>query len=177
MKKYSVMIVTVIVMLLLASGCKAYEEPFRLHIIANSNTAADQQIKLEVRDAVLKLVKEDFAAIDNEKQAQKYVTSHIEEIEACANSVLKENGCDYTAEAQIGVFEFPDRTYGNVTYPAGDYYAMRLVLGEGSVETWWCVMFPPLCVINTQEAPEDVEYRSFLLDWISAIFGVDNSSV
>ena len=83
-----------------------------------------------------------------------------------------QNGADYKARAEIGVFEFPDREYEGTIYPAGDYYALRLVLGNGDGKNWWCVMFPPLCIVNTQEETENVEYRSAFLDWLNEyIFG------
>ena len=161
-------------LMLMSAGCAA-DEPFRLHIIANSDSARDQEVKLKVRDEVLNKTGEGLAACESEKEAEKYVAAHIEEIVGCANDVLKENGMDYTAKAEVGVFEFPDRVYGDVTYPAGDYYALRLILGEGEGQNWWCVMFPPLCIVNVEEETENVEYRSALLDWINELFFRENA--
>lgn len=176
MKKIICMILTMMLctLMILCAGCAA-DEPFRLHIIANSDDAHDQEVKLKVRDEVLRLTGEGLSACKSEKEAEKYVAAHIEEIVGCANDVLKENGMDYTAKAEVGVFEFPDRVYGDVTYPAGDYYALRLILGEGEGQNWWCVMFPPLCIVNVEEETENVEYRSALLDWINELFFRENA--
>ena len=154
-------------------GCSQQQkEPFRLHILANRDDDFDQQVKLKVRDRILEYAGEEMAECKSEKEAEKYVTEHIDEIVACANDTLMQNGADYKARAEIGVFEFPDREYGGTIYPAGDYYALRLVLGNGDGKNWWCVMFPPLCIVNTQEETENVEYRSAFLDWLNEyIFG------
>ncbi len=173
MKKAICIVILAAVVLTLAAGCAQSEEPFRLHIIANSDSARDQEVKLKVRDSVLELTSDDLKICTSEKEAEKYVSAHVDNIIKCANGVLRENGMDYTARAEVGVFEFPDRVYGNVTYPAGDYYALRLILGEGEGQNWWCVMFPPLCIVNVEKEPENVEYRSLLLDFLSRTFSFD----
>ncbi len=171
MKKIIMILTAVVLLCVSLCGCAAEEEPFRLHIIANSDSDFDQEIKLKVRDSILEMTAEDMKTFTTEKEAEKYVTEHISEIVSLADMVLKENGAEYSARAEIGVFEFPDRAYGSVTYPAGDYYALRLILGEGEGKNWWCVMFPPLCIVNTTEQETDVvEYRSAILDWIKAKF-------
>ena len=171
MKKTVLIIFVSAVLLTALCGCEenknTTEEPFRLHIIANSDCEFDQNVKLNVRDAVLEYTKEGLGACKSEKEAEKYVTENIDGIVKTADETLLRNGAEYKASAQIGVFEFPDRVYGDVTYPAGDYYAMRLVLGNGEGKNWWCVMFPPLCLVNTAEEPQNTEYRSAILDWIN----------
>ena len=157
-------------LLLCLAGC-APEQPFRLHVIANSDSAVDQAVKLEVRDAVL-AASADIAGCQNAEDAEAYVAAHVQDIEAAANAVLRENGMPYTAHAQIGTFPFPDREYAGVLYPAGDYRALRVVLGEGEGQNWWCVMFPPLCIVDTRAASdEDVVVRSALVDWLASLFG------
>ena len=97
---------------------------------------------------------------------------HLSDLEACANQVLAENGFGYTAQAYLGRFEFPDKTYGDVTYPAGEYDALRLVLGQGEGQNWWCVMFPPLCIVNEEILEqEEVEYTSLAWEWLQSLFG------
>jgi len=148
-------------------------EPLRLHIVANSDSDVDQEIKMEVRDAVLLVTQEGIESCKTEAEAEEYVSSNLEIIEATANAVLEENGADYRAKAVVGTFHFPDRTYKDVTYPEGDYRALRIVLGEGEGHNWWCVMFPPLCISEiTGEDGEDVEYTSFFGELWEKWFGV-----
>lgn len=148
------------------------EEPFRLHVIANSDAAGDQSVKLLVRDAILRFTAEEASSCRDKQQAERYMNAHLAELEACANEVLAENGFPYTAKAVLGRFDFPDKTYGEVTYPAGQYDALRLVLGEGEGQNWWCVMFPPLCIVNEEIlAEEEVEYTSLTWEWLQSLFG------
>ncbi len=126
------------------SICEAVSEDIsegivRLHIIANSNSEEDQAVKLKVRDEIIKYAK-GYDDIDIE-----FVNEHKEEIEAIADRVLSENGFSYKSCAQTGKFNFPTKTYENITLPKGEYDAVKVVLGEGCGENWWCVMFPPLC--------------------------------
>lgn len=109
----------------------------RLHIIAESDSLYDQQIKLAVRDEILQAVK-DISARDT------VLFTHT--AEDAANSCLTRYGLPYSAHAEYGKFSFPRKSYKNITLPAGEYYGIRVVLGSGSGHNWWCVMYPPLCV-------------------------------
>ncbi len=145
------------------------EQPFRLHIIANSDSKTDQQVKMEVRDAILKATAQGIKGCKNEAEAEEYLRGNIEIITETANAVLEENGMDYRAAAVIGTFHFPDRTYQNVTYPEGDYRALRIKLGEGQGHNWWCVMFPPLCI--SEITGEDTEYTSYFAELWERLVG------
>ena len=114
----------------------------RLHVIANSDSEIDQRVKLCVRDAILKEM--------NEEQKGKDITflsveENEEKLISAAENVLKENGCTYGCTLETGRFSFPVKSYESITLPAGKYDAVRVVLGDGKGENWWCVMFPPLC--------------------------------
>ncbi len=109
----------------------------RLHIIAQSNSDYDQKIKLKVRDEVISAV-----ANTDISDTDKF----LETAEAAANAYLKENNISYHAKAEFGVFNFPEKSYRNITLPAGKYRGVRIILGEGVGKNWWCVMYPPLCV-------------------------------
>ena len=160
-----------VVLGVVAAACSGGGEPFRMHILANSDSTADQAVKLKVRDAILEAVGEDMRACGSMEDAEAFARAHTDMLEQVAERVLRENGMEYGAKAYIGVFDFPTRTYGEKTYPAGRYHAARIVLGDGGGQNWWCVMFPPLCMVDVQELPEDgVEFRSALLDWLSDIF-------
>lgn len=159
-------------LLLLLSACAP--TPFRLHVIANSDSDEDQAVKLKVRDAVLKATKSDMQQCKNARDAQEYIEDNLEIIEKTANKTLTENGFVYSAAAQAGTFAFPEKTYGNVTYPKGDYQALKITLGEGEGSNWWCVMFPPLCLTEIESLDEDmtdVEYTSFFAELFKDLFG------
>lgn len=110
----------------------------RLHIVADSDEAYAQEVKLKVRDAV----------IENVSLNDK---NFLEKAELEANRVLEENGEDYKAKAYYGKFYFPAKQYSGITLPAGEYYGVRLVLGRGAGQNWWCIMYPPMCVVNDDE--------------------------
>ena len=112
------------------------DEIVRLHVIANSSEDTDQFIKLRVRDEVLKIAKD---------IPQNEIESHLNLLEEGAKVVLASYGCNYSARAIYGRFDFPAKSYGNVIFPAGEYSAVRIVLGDGVGKNWWCVMYPPLC--------------------------------
>ncbi|MCH5209828.1 MAG: stage II sporulation protein R [Oscillospiraceae bacterium] len=132
----------------------------RLHIIAESDSEADQNIKLKVRDAVLKEVREKFD-IEDEKCMEEII-HRLPEFEETANRVLRENGFDYTARAMYGKFPFPEKTYKSMTLPAGDYYGIRIILGNGQGHNWWCVMYPPLCMSEDGEMTLSEESKKIL---------------
>ncbi len=134
------------------SATKGYapQSPFRIHVVANSDSTADQEVKLDVRDALLQSVSDVSADWDNKDDAMEYVSGNIEQIEELADAVLAQNGFSHTATAQVGNFHFPDRTYGDVLYPEGYYDALKITLGAGAGENWWCVLFPTFCIINPE---------------------------
>ncbi|MDD5018236.1 MAG: stage II sporulation protein R [Eubacteriales bacterium] len=145
--------------------------PFRLHIIANSDSAEDQQVKLVVRDAVLEITKDGMENCDNAEQAEEYITENIEIILKTANDTLIENGFGYAATATVGTCYFPEKSYQDITYPEGDYQALKVILGDGEGQNWWCVMFPPLCITEIEGGEEDIEYTSFLAELFASLFG------
>ncbi len=114
----------------------------RIHVIANSNEEKDQKIKLLVRDYIIKegnaLSGEGELTISSVEQQKEVLTKGV-------NNILKEQGKSYTAKVETGRFYFPMKRYENITLPQGEYDAVRIVLGEGKGENWWCVMYPPLC--------------------------------
>lgn len=121
-------------------------EVLRIHVIANSDSDFDQQLKLKVRDAVLTEGADIFDGSVNVENAVEKITPNIDRLECVANRVVAENGGDYTAKISLEKTYFNTRTYDDVTLPAGRYLAVRVVLGEGVGKNWWCVMFPPMCI-------------------------------
>ena len=120
------------------------ENIIRLHVIANSDSEADQAVKLKVRDALLDSFFP-YTEINKKEDAEQYLKLNLKKAEQIAHQILKENGFPYTARAEYGVYDFPLRTYGNLTLPAGKYYGLRIKLGKAEGKNWWCVMYPPLC--------------------------------
>ncbi len=118
----------------------------RLHILANSDSKADQELKLKVRDAVLDADFAEFNACTNLEQAKSAAQNSITEITQIANDVIRENGYNYNVEVRIDKSYFDTRVYDNFTLPAGIYDALIIEIGEAKGKNWWCVMFPALCI-------------------------------
>ena len=133
-----------------------YSSVFRLHIRANSDSDGDQTLKLEVRDALLPYTAELFAECNGLSDAVELANDQKDAITDYINSTLADFGADYSASIRIGVEEFPERNYGGEAYPAGEYTALIVELGEGAGENWWCVLFPSLC-LSAVKAEESVE--------------------
>ena len=132
------------------------KEVLRMHIIANSDSAEDQAVKLKVRDAVLEAGKDLFDGSLTADEAEHVLASDKQALQNAAETVLRENGFSYGVRVEIGRDFFNTRTYdGKVTLPAGEYEAVRVILGEGKGQNWWCVMFPPLC-LPAAEAQADI---------------------
>lgn len=121
-------------------------EVLRLHVIAASDSEADQQLKLKVRDGVLAAGAEVFDGSVNVSNAVRKLTPELEKIEHTAENIVKENGFDYDVKVTLSREFFATRTYENVTLPAGKYLAVKVVIDEGQGKNWWCVMFPTLCL-------------------------------
>lgn len=132
----------------------------RLHIIANSDSEPDQAVKLKVRDAALNQIREKI----NSENGIENIINELPELEKTANKTLLENGFNYTAKAMYGKFDFPKKTYKNMTLPAGEYYGVRIVLGNGDGHNWWCVLYPPLCTSDTNTMTLDEKSQAMLQD-------------
>jgi len=135
----------------------------RLHIIANSDEYADQEIKLKVRDAVIGAQEEIFP--DGIKK--EITPGEKEKIKHVAQRTLYENGVDYGAVVETGKWYFPAKKYDNITLPAGNYDGVRVILGEGNGQNWWCVMYPPLCFTECAKGIADENSREKLRENMS----------
>lgn len=129
----------------------------RLHVIANSDSDGDQLIKLKVRDAILAHANADFT-----KKSE--VAAQLDSYKQIAEDVIAQCGCDYAVDVQYGNFKFPTKHYDNISLPAGNYDAVRIVIGEGKGQNWWCVLFPPLCFVDgtTDDSDAAKKMRSML---------------
>ncbi|OGX68625.1 MAG: stage II sporulation protein R, partial [Paenibacillus sp. RIFOXYA1_FULL_44_5] len=127
---------------------KIPQESIRLRILANSDSPEDQWIKRKVRDAVIQEVNEWVSQPQGIEQARQMISQHIPQINQIVAQVLHDNGFAYSYQSELGIVPFPAKIYGNEVYPAGNYEALRVTLGEGKGQNWWCVLFPPLCFVD-----------------------------
>jgi stage II sporulation protein R len=146
----------------------------RLHVIANSDSERDQCVKLAVRDAVLDYERRQAEA-GSALAAENLLLADGSGLMAAVENELEEQGAGYGAQLVIWDFDFPDREYGGVLYPAGSYRALRILLGEGRGKNWWCILFPPLCIIDdgaAQQGPEaPIRFESLLVKLWKLITG------
>lgn len=127
----------------------------RIHVIANSDSENDQRLKLEVRDAVLELVAEAGEGVNDPAEMAQRLLPKLPELERAGEEVLRDRGCGDEVTATLTRCWFPTKHYSDFAFPAGEYTALRLVIGEGEGENWWCVAFPPLCVGAAAESIEN----------------------
>ncbi len=143
-----------------ASAGTVKDDVVRLHILANSNSDTDQEVKLKVRDALLETNASILSDDVTKENAKEHFENSKEILLKTAEETLKENGFDYNVKITLQEEYFETRAYDNLTFPAGQYTALKVVLGDGEGKNWWCVMFPPLCVpaadgIETNENTAD----------------------
>lgn len=174
------------------------DNAFRLHILANSDSAIDQQTKYEVRDYIINDLDFIFGSCKTKKETLTLAERNLPLISDRVNGYLESKGCGYRAVCSIEKCSFETRKYGNYTLPAGEYDALKVTLGEGEGHNWWCVLFPTICVDVAAELPESlpsrtlyeeqkesamltaqalegensIEYRFRLYEWFKEFFGV-----
>ncbi len=166
-----------------ASACEEKpDEVLRLHILANSDSEEDQQLKYELRDHMLSSFSQVFTGCENKEQAIAVAKKNRSIMEQKANSFIREKGYSYTVSCEITETYFTTRKYENYTLPAGNYTAVRFLIGEGKGRNWWCVMFPPLCIPASAEffteeesqkieQSKDIEIKFALFEVLSGLFG------
>ena len=130
---------------------------FRLHVIANSDSQDDQELKLKVRDSLINYLNSISKECKSKDDVIILVKNHINDFYDIANTTIKDNGFTYNVNIDVGNFEFPTKTYGDISFPAGYYDALRVKIGDAKGCNWWCVMFPPLCFVNVTSGivPDD----------------------
>ena len=139
------------------AGGELNKELIRLHVLANSDSERDQYLKYQVRDAIIKEFADEFSRSQDIEMTREMLIQNLNLVEKVARDTLQRLNCDYTVEAQYGHFSFPTKFYGNFTLPAGEYEAVKVVIGQGKGANWWCVLFPPLCFVETKEESHKVE--------------------
>lgn len=121
------------------------EKVIRFHVVANSDSETDQQLKLQVRDRIGEFLSDKLKNSDSIQESRQIIVENMDEIQECAQETVRLDGADYDVQAFLGYCRFPEKQYGSVSLPAGRYEALEVVLGEGIGHNWWCVMYPNLC--------------------------------
>lgn len=161
-----------------AVGTEVRSETLRLHIIANSDSDFDQELKLKVRDRILEATGELFAEVSGKTEAVAAAEYSSDDIKKIAEAVIKEEGYDYSVQVEVTEMWFETRSYDGFTLPAGDYDAVRIIIGAGEGKNWWCVMYPALCIPGAEQSIEQYgenvkfitgsgyELRFAVIEWI-----------
>ena len=124
----------------------------RLHVIANSDDPNDQALKLAVKDDIVGLMQVELADLSDAEEARCRAEYDLPLIEAVARERITANGYDYPVTVSVGESDFPTKSYGNLVFPPGKYQAVKVVIGEGQGKNWWCVLFPPLCLVSSSDS-------------------------
>ena len=172
MKRWLKMVMVCAVAALLFGGIHQYRQQrmteeiagkiIRFHVRANSDTEKDQALKLKVRDAVGTYMQPKLSGISDIDASRRVVEENLKQVENTASDVIAAEGYTYDVKACLTVTDFPEKTYGAYTFPAGKYEALEVVIGEGSGHNWWCVMYPNLCFYNSVYEVVDEEAEKSL---------------
>ena len=147
---------------------------FRLHVLANSDSEEDQQLKLKVRDALLSYMNTLSSNCNTKEEAIQIATQHQNEFQTIAENVIVENGYNYPVQIKINNFYFPTKSYGDISLPAGYYDALRVEIGNAKGKNWWCVMFPAICIDAGEKGEIDIkglEMKSWIIEKLKSIDG------
>ncbi|MDD3396937.1 MAG: stage II sporulation protein R [Clostridia bacterium] len=140
----------------------------RIHIRANSNSEQDQNVKYQVKDAIVDYLIPLLSTCESKEDAQKTIEQNLVNLEAVADNVLMQNNFNYASNAKLNYENFPARNYGNLTLESGFYDALIMELGEADGDNWWCIVYPPLCFINGSTSVSS--YKSRILEIINSFF-------
>lgn len=128
------------------------EEVFRFHVLANSDSEEDQALKMRVKEEVISFMESELPEAKKAEDTKEWAKGHLKEIEKVAGEIVHKEGYGYPVRAEVTECDFPDKTYGDVTFPAGRYEALRIEIGEGKGQNWWCVLYPNLCFLDSVHA-------------------------
>ena len=122
----------------------------RFHVIANSDSEEDQNLKLKVRDAIINYLQPKLLESESIEESELIIKKEYDELEKISKNIILENGYNYDVKVGIDYSKFPTKQYSNVVLPAGEYKALRIIIGEGKGKNWWCVMYPSLCIYGSE---------------------------
>lgn len=154
---------------------------FRLHILANSDSQIDQELKLKVRDAILEYMESQNFSKTSKLETMNSVKNNLEIYKNISEKIIKENGFNYPVSVEVGNFYFPTKIYGNISLPAGQYDALRINIGKSQGQNWWCSLFPPLCFVDISSGIIEEDSKNDLKEKLSdeefAIITSDNETI
>ena len=177
-KQFLPVFITILAVTMLFTGmaCRQANNSFtnedfiRFHVIANSDSDEDQALKLRVRDRLIEYINDGLrreavrqsdgggkTAELNIEETRDYIRENLGEIRQKAQEIVQNEGWDYEVNAELGVRWIPEKSYGSLTFPAGNYEALSITIGEGAGKNWWCVLYPPLCLLDVQEEEGEAE--------------------
>lgn len=136
----------------------------RFHVIANSDSYEDQNLKLKVRDGIIEYLYPYLNESKSIEESRKIILQNKSKVEEIAQTIIRDNGYDYIVTSQLSRENFPEKAYGSITLPQGNYEAFRVIIGKGEGKNWWCVMFPPLCFIDVTKGKVEEEKSKQALD-------------
>lgn len=128
-----------------------HNKVIRLHVIANSDSPADQVLKMRVKDEVVNYLRQELGDARDVDEASRTARKCLPQVQRVAEAAVSANGYHYPVKVCMGTFAFPTKCYGDLVFPQGDYTAVRVVIGEGRGKNWWCVLFPPLCLVSASD--------------------------
>ena len=140
---------------------------FRLHILANSDSKLDQELKLKVRDAIIEYMNMQDFSNSTKTEVISLVKNNLENYKLIAEKVITNAGFDYPVAVEVGNFQFPTKIYGNISLPAGYYDALRIKIGNAKGQNWWCSLFPPLCFVDISSGVIDENSKDNLKENLS----------
>ena len=170
MKKIILLIVVVLVVIGLNSISNKIiipKDAIRFRVIANSNSKEDQNIKKIISTNLQQELYPKLLKADNKNEAQNIINKNMSQIDTNIKNTLKKNNNQTNYNINYGINHFPEKIYKGVEYPEGDYESLVVTLGNGTGNNWWCVLFPPLCLLEAEENnTSEVEYKSFIKELI-----------
>ena len=125
---------------------------FRFHVLANSDSEEDQALKMKVKEEIITYMKQELPESDSAETTKKWARENLVQIEDMAAGIIAEEGYEYSVKAEVTTCDFPDKSYGDITFPAGEYEALRIEIGQAKGQNWWCVLYPNLCFIDAVHA-------------------------
>lgn len=167
MKKKWIILITAVLFALISTGFVKWkkdsmvqelaEEVLRFHVLANSDSEEDQLLKMQVKEAVIAYMQGAIPQVDSVEETTRWAANNLDKLEEIAAGIVQEEGYQYPVVAKVIRDEFPEKSYGDVTFPAGYYNALRIEIGDARGQNWWCVLYPNLCFVDAVHAvvPEE----------------------
>lgn len=143
------------------------EKLIRFHVIANSDSNEDQALKLKVRDGIIEYLQPKLVKSKGIAESEAIIKNEYDKLKEIGENIVLQNGYNYEVKVGIELSKFPAKQYSNIVLPAGEYKALKIIIGEGKGKNWWCVMFPPLCFVNEDNGVIDEETDKKLREVLS----------